>query len=97
MHFSNVFIMQFVLLCELHIPVLPKNIYFRYLANIFEEGENSIYESFSWALRENGRKLFTNFSKLKGQPWHGINYRAIISKPCYEEVKFKRKQHFYCA
>lgn len=60
---------------------------FRYLANDVEEDEEEIkYEIFPWALGKKWKKKYPGFLAKRDKLLKRIDYRAIVSKRCCEEV-----------
>ena len=61
--------------------------HFRYLANDMEEDDEDVkYDIFPWALGEKWRSRYVYFFKKREKLWELIDYRAVVSKKCCEEV-----------
>ncbi|KFP70414.1 Speedy protein A, partial [Acanthisitta chloris] len=66
-----------------------------YLANTVEEdNEESKDDILPWALGKKWRKLYPDFLKLRDQLWRRIDYRAIVSRRCCEEVMAIAPEHY---
>ena len=62
--------------------------HFRYLANDMEEDDEDVkYDIFPWALGERWRSRYVHFFKKREKLWQRIDYRAVVSKKCCEEVR----------
>ena len=69
--------------------MLSCNVNSRYLANTVEEDEEEIkYIIFPWALGHMWKKNLRWFIKLRDKLLCTINYKAIVSKRCADEVRF---------
>ena len=62
-----------------------------------EDDEDVKYDIFPWALGEKWRSRYVYFFKKREKLWQRIDYRAVVSKKCCEEVsRSRQKSCFYC-
>ncbi|GFN97042.1 speedy protein a [Plakobranchus ocellatus] len=87
-------------ICNCHVlSVSYKTWYFgsqqRYLAHDVEEDEEEIkYEIFPWILGKNWLQKYSSFLKMRNAFLRLIDYKAIVSRRCCDEIMNIDPQHF---